>query len=139
MTIFVDTGFFIGLYNEKDKYHSKSLKIYQKFKENHYGKIYTSTYVINELLTYLQRKKNMKFANYLADLWIRQEKGFAKILEVDYSQFKKTTELFIKQINERKPLSFTDCSNVILCEANSISKIASFDMQFKKYLNCIHE
>ncbi len=86
----------------------------------------------------MQKKiKDKNFVYKLANLWIIENNGFAKILTIDHSIIQKTTKLFIKQQIQRKTLSFTDCTNVILCQENNILTIGGFDEEFNQYLDCV--
>lgn len=137
MAIFLDTGFLVAFYNSRDKYHKSALKLFKQIKQVKYGKIYTSYFVLDETFTYLQKKMQSGFAYELADLWIIKKKGFAQILEITKEDHTKVAKLFRKQSNERKPLSYTDCTNVTLSQNNQISNISSFDSEFSKFLNVL--
>lgn len=137
MGIFLDTGFLVAFYNSRDKYHKEALNLFKELKNNKYGKIYTSYFVLDETFTYLQKKMRTGFAYELAELWIVNKKGFAKILELNQDNQTKIAKIFVQQSNERKPLSYTDCSNVVLSQIHYIDNIATFDNEFNQYLTCI--
>lgn len=138
MTIFLDTGFFIGFYNEKDQLHSKCRSLANELQSGRYGGIYTSIFVINELITYLQRKVNHKVSCQIAEDWFIKNKKFGELIESSQGIISRAVKLFIKQSYQRKPLSFTDCIIVETCKKHRISKIITFDTEFKQYLEVIN-
>ena len=56
--IYIDTGAFIARYIERDRHHKKSLKIWEKIRSD---SLYTSNYVLDELLTYIGRIAGNQF------------------------------------------------------------------------------
>ncbi|MFV2016229.1 MAG: type II toxin-antitoxin system VapC family toxin [Candidatus Heimdallarchaeota archaeon] len=134
MAIFLDTSFLIPFYNEKDTKHEKTLELIKACKSNKYGKIFTSYDVLDELLTYIQRKVSKSLSAELAKYWIVEKKGFADLLPLNEEDRIQAADLFTTQENERKPLSYTDCSIVIICQKLHIDNLATFDSQFSSFL-----
>lgn len=134
MAIFLDTSFFIPFYNVKDPKHEKTLELIKACKSNKYGKIFTSYDVLDELLTYIQRKVSKSLSAELAKYWIVERIGFADLLLLDEEDRTKAADLFTTQETERRPLSYTDCSIVIICQKLLIENLATFDSQFSGFL-----
>ena len=70
MGVFLDTSFVLALKNKDDKYHSQAQMWMKRFLKNEFGKIYTSSFVFDELATLIMvRLNNLEFAqkvcNYL--------------------------------------------------------------------------
>ena len=139
MAAFLDTSFLISYYNTADLNHETALNIIKKIRNKEYGYVYTSDYVLDEFFTYMQKRhKNPNFCYNLAKAWINLNEGIAEILEVDYTAFYNSVQLFIQQKNERKPLSLTDCSIVSICKFNDIQYVISFDDGFEGHLDLIN-
>lgn len=137
MSIFLDTGFYIAFYNSKDKYHSRAKEIYNELKNNKYGKIYTSTDVLDELFTYFQRMISQSAANEIASYWFEKNQRFGSVLFPNESILSKAAGIFSKQIHERKALSFTDCLIIATCKEANISNLVSFESGFHNMINVI--
>lgn len=119
--------------------HTKSLEVIKEIKDDKYGHVYTSDYVLDEFFTYMQKRhKNPNYCYDLASGWINLNEGIAEILEVGYDVFYNAVQLFINQKDERKPLSITDCTIVNLCKSNKIQYLVSFDDGFDGHLNLIN-
>ena len=53
MGIFLDTGFFLGIYHPKDSHHKASCNILKGLGTGQYGLIYSSLYIVSEVTTLL--------------------------------------------------------------------------------------
>jgi Predicted nucleic acid-binding protein, contains PIN domain len=60
--IFVDSGIWIAGKNQRDQYHKKACLLLSKIKNEKYGKSIISDYIIDEVLTFLNRKAGHKIA-----------------------------------------------------------------------------
>jgi predicted nucleic acid-binding protein len=123
--IFVDTGAFIGRYVRQDQRHREALPLWEKIEKN--ADIYfTSNYVLDELLTYLGRHVNHRFA---------AERGralyFTKritILRPTQDDEMKALTLFEKFADQK--VGFTDCVSFTLMRKQRIETVFSFDRHF---------
>jgi len=137
MAIFLDTSFLIPFYNKKDKNHNDTMELVEDIKSKKFGKILTSYDVLDELLTYIQKKVSKSLSVQLANYWIIERKGFADILLLNEEDQIQAAELFITQENERRPLSFTDSGIVIVCQKLGIQNLATYDKQFSNFLHIL--
>ena len=137
MAIFLDTGYYIAFYNSKDKYHSRAMELFQELKNNKYGKIYTSSDVLDELFTYFQRNNSQYVANKIVKYWFEDDKKFGSILFTNEAVLTKATGIFLQQTGERKALSFTDCLIISTCKEYNISNLVSFEQGFHNLINVI--
>lgn len=139
MGVFLDTGFYLGLCHPKDKFAAQSKKILIELAKGNYGILYTSYFIINEVTTLaaVRSKNNLKVFNHLGKLLWGSEK-IANILPFDLNFELETWELFKKvnaiDLNDKKPMSFTDISSVILCKHHQIEYIVSYDSHFDGFL-----
>ena len=138
LAIFLDSSFLLAYYNTADKYHKDSLAVIDKIRSDEYGHVYTSTYVLDEFFTYLQRKHHdQNYVYTLLEGWFEGSAGIAEILNVDWNIFRSAIDLMRQQKQERKPLSLTDCAIVELCKALEIDKLATYDDGFDGYISVI--
>jgi len=128
MGVFLDTGFLIALKNEEDKNHAEAQQWMPRFLKNEFGKIYTSTFVFDEIVTLaLVRIKNAEFAINIGSYILSSPR--ITIIDLSRKDFVKSWDLFQKYIETR--LSFTDCTNLVLCELVNCQFLATFDSHFK--------
>lgn len=137
MAVFLDTGYYIAFYNIKDKYHTRAMEIFQDLKSNNYGKIFTSLDVLDELFTFFQRNNDQHIANKIIRRWFEEDQQFGTILFSSENTLSAATEIFTKQSQERKALSFTDSLIIAKCEEIGISNLVSFESGFHNLINVI--
>ena len=129
---FIDTSFLLALANRDDKYHKKGMELFNHFKKNTNHRYLISDYVIDEFLTLVSRMVYMKLANTWGD-YLFQE-GWFDIHYTSSSMVKDAWKIFKKEVDERHPLSFTDCTIVAQCSIRRITDIITFDDRLKNYL-----
>lgn len=139
MGVFLDTGFYLGLCHPKDKYAELSEKILKNLATGNYGVLYTSYFIINEVTTLaaIRSKNNIKVFNHLEKL-LWGSKKIANILPFDLNFEFETWELFKKvnttHLKEKKSMSYTGISSIVLCNHHQIEYIVSFDSHFDGFL-----
>jgi predicted nucleic acid-binding protein len=139
MGIFLDTGFFLGIYHPKDSHHNESCNILKSLGAGQYGLIYSSPYIVSEVATLLFIRSNFN-QNILDDFYsdLYGATKFVSILPWSLDLEQKTWELF-KKVNKsiqtkKELLSFADISNIIYCREYQIDKIVSYDSHFDGFL-----
>lgn len=60
MTVFIDSGVFIGAYNKRDTYHQEASDLLRRILKREYGSSYTSWYILDETVTYIRKKQERK-------------------------------------------------------------------------------
>ena len=139
MGIFVDTGFYFALLATKDAKHSRAQFLLNELSEGIYGQIYTSDFVFDESMTLI----NVRTKGERTDLLEKVKSLFlgeypiAKMIMIESQLFDEIANLQIKITKKDDPLSFTDCSNIILCQKRKLFKIISFDGHYKGILTQI--
>ncbi|HME51372.1 MAG TPA: PIN domain-containing protein [Candidatus Lokiarchaeia archaeon] len=141
MAILLDTGFYAGLIHPKDEHHQDSISLLDQIKDGLYGQVYTSNYIMTETATLcsIRSERNPRVLATCQDYFI----GTLKLAIIIYARDvndKETWELFQKTSQDasiKKPLSFIDCTNIILAKHYQIEYIASFDPHFDAWLTRI--
>ena len=136
--IFIDTGFFFALSFKKDKSHKRSLEIFTDISNKEFGSQITSDYVIDELMTLIwNRTRNKKF---IKDLWsfFVEPTRVVNIISFSLDYLEETYQLFVKLLDSKQPLSFTDCSILFLMKKLNIKYLASFDSNFDGLVSRIY-
>jgi len=135
MTILIDAGIFIALRNADDEFHTRSKDLMKKALKAEFGRIYTSDYVVDEVITTaLVRTRRHDLAidigKYIIEspriikLWTTKD-----IFNTAWQKFKTFKD---------KPLSFTDCTTLAHIEKNRIKQIMSFDSDFDGLIQRIY-
>ena len=126
--IFVDTGAWIALLNQKDKYHDDAVVIYSSLKQQN-ARLLTTDYVIDETATWLKYRANHQVAVQFLDLVESVEKtDVLTVTEIDKTLFQEAQKLFRQY--ESVQLSFTDCASFAVCQKHNISETYAFDEHF---------
>ncbi len=144
MGVFLDTGFFMGLYHPKDSHHKESVNIFKNLGTGKYGLIYTSPYIISEVATLILIRTNNNhnlLNDFYSDLY-----GVTKYVSILPWTMDIEQKIWIsfKKINssaqsKKEIMSFTDVSNIIYCQEYQIDKIISSDTHFDGFLTRIFE
>ncbi len=139
MSIFVDTGIWIGFFNLDDERADRSSEIIEGIQKGVYGVAWTSTFVLDELYTFLERKTN---DTQLAIEAIKVVLGkytplkpFAKIYPISIENCVQTLTLANKYSDKR--MTFTDLTSILICHNLKIGYLASYDSHFKGLISII--
>jgi predicted nucleic acid-binding protein len=92
--IFIDSSFFIAYGNTRDRDHEKAVNLAEGIRNDEFGRIYTSDYVVDEALTTtLVRTRRMDKAADLGKIVLGYEEEeilpFARILHVEKEEFQR--------------------------------------------------
>ena len=123
--VFVDTGAWIALAQQRDVHHLQASAISEKFNREN-ALLITSDYVLDEALTWFRYKASHKVATEFAAQI--KSSNVIEIIYIDESLFNKSLELF-KKYDDQK-FSFTDCSSFVLMRAHRIRQVFTFDAHF---------
>lgn len=122
--IFVDSNFFIALFNPTDTLNQKALTISQKIKKEN-PQLYISNFVFLEVVTVLSQKVSRKTSVSLGNHLLRDKQ--LEIIHIDKQLHEMTWEIF--QNIKKKNVSFVDCSILAVMKAEGIKKLLTFDQK----------
>jgi len=126
MSIFLDTSFIVAFSNESDVNHKDAIQISELIKTGNFGNAFISTYIFDEAVTLVLVRQNHAKAVSLGNSILNSE---ISVLDVSHTAFEDSWKLF----NQRKNLSFTDCTSIKIMLENGIRNIATFDRGFKQF------
>lgn len=131
MRLFVDTSAFVALEDEDDKKHKVALKYREKIRreETPFRALYTSNYILDEVLTLLRLKLSHQAAVTFGEN-IKRSK-ILRILRVTPTIENNAWKIF-KKCGD-KDFSFTDCTSFAIMEQEIISTAFTFDEHFQQY------
>ena len=126
MSLILDTSFLIAIYSERDEHHSTARRLLPKLQSKEYGQTYISDYIFDEFVTFLRARSYPESTLQAIGDRLKAEDS-SHFLHINECIFSKSWELFKKY-----PLSFTDCTTIILTEEFGIHHVASFDAGFDR-------
>ncbi|MDH2902243.1 MAG: PIN domain-containing protein [archaeon] len=138
---FIDTGVFFASYHERDSLHTDGTLLVLSATLGWFGRAYTSTYVLDEIITLVKAKIGGDMAVELAEYVIGSKR--IEILKVDEESNDHDTKLGktlhdaverFKKHRGMRGLSFTDCTTIVLSEKMKIGCILSFDGNFQSFV-----
>lgn len=131
MRLFIDTSAFVALEDLEDKEHKNALDYREKIKreETSFRALYTSNYILDEVLTVLRLKLGHRAAVAFGEN-VRRSKILRR-LRVKPDVEDKAWKIFKKY--DDKDFSFTDCTSFALMEQEAISTVFAFDEHFQQY------
>jgi len=125
MRLFADASGWIALFNPRDKYHASAQRgIVRAVK--HGDTLVTSDYVLDEVMTNLQRAVNHGVAAGAVQ-WILQQPRI-RLVFIDEESWDKAWRLF--QRYDDKEFSFTDCTSFAIMHQFKLRDAFTFDHHF---------
>jgi uncharacterized protein len=120
--VFVDSNFFIALFNPSDSQHKKAKEL-AKHLDNTPHQLLTSNLIFLEIVTVLSQKagrqRSIAWGNKLA------QSQNLHIIHIDEHLHRKTWDIFQSITN--KNMSFVDCSALATMRHYEIKKLLTFD------------
>lgn len=125
-SIFLDTDAVVALARVDDSNHSKAIEL-QKLIDSGGAKIYTSDFVVGEIITVLSQRSGVGKA---IEIGGQIMSGDITIIYVSKEQMKRALQKFSKQTSKNS--RFTDMVNMVLMDELKIDTIFSFDEHYPK-------
>jgi len=127
--VFVDTWGWIALGHRRDSRHTEVKRIFQELR-HHRISIYTSDYVLDELITLLFRREVFYEATRFIDgIWAAADLTHVQIERVTSDCFSAAWELR-KRFQDKPRISFTDLTSMIIMKERGIRQVLTGDEHF---------
>lgn len=122
--VFVDSNFFIALYNPQDTLNSKAVELTQKIKR---GKpiLFISNFIFLEVVTVLSQRAGRRAAMSLGEHLLEDRQ--LEIVHID-KRLNTISWEFFKEI-KKKNISFVDCSTLATMNFEDIKYLLTFDQK----------
>lgn len=125
--VFVDTGAFIALIDERDPLHELAQNFYTSLDKR--TNLITSLMIISETYTWLRYHAPYDLAARFIDVIERSEKvGALKIILLD-DDMKNKAHAVLKNYRDQD-LSYTDATSFVILETMNIADVFGFDSHF---------
>lgn len=128
-SIFLDTNFFLDIFDTKRKRHFKAKEVLELFLENDV-ELYTSSDIISTISYFLQKKLDLKSSVTNIDFIVQQ----VVILLADNEDFIKLNQIIFEKIEEDSDLNidYEDCMQLFLANKHEVENILTSDKNFCK-------
>lgn len=124
--IFVDSNYFIALFNPTDTLHDHAKKIAAHL-DSAKCILVISNFIFLEIVTVLSLRQGRQSA-LEAGAYLRS--SFFEVVHVDYELHQETWDVF--RSVQVKDISFIDCSIIATLRTEGIRTLLTFDTHFKK-------
>ena len=123
--LFVDTAAFLARFNPDDQNHDRALVVFDGIRSGEYvyRPLYTSRYVLSELVTLLNRRAGHDDAVRVLET-IRKSESFT-VLTLDGALFDRACERFARYDDQQ--ISFVDHASAVLADHHDIDLVFTFD------------
>lgn len=125
--VFIDSSYLIALFNPADTLHIKAKKITETLYQSAYSHV-ISNFIFLEVVTVLSQRQGRKSAFEVGTSLLSTP--HIEIIHIDTKLQHETWDIFHSV--ELKDVSFVDCSIIATMNAEGITTLLTFDMQFKK-------
>ena len=127
--IFVDTWGWMALGHRREPRHAEVKRVYQECR-THQIPIYTSDYILDEVITLLFRREIFGEAiRFVQSILIAAALGQVRIERVTSDRFSRAWELR-KQFQDKPTISFTDLISMVIMAECSIRQVLTEDRHF---------
>jgi len=127
--LFIDTGAFFAYYNDRDEHHDRARTVFQAIQAGRlsYSPLYTTRFVIGELITLLLYKIDHETASRaLRD--IREASSF-NIVRVEEVAFTKAHSEFDRY--DDQAITLVDHLTAVLARERDVDHVFAFDSDFR--------
>lgn len=131
--VFVDSNFFVALFNPNDSQYAKALKL-SKYIDRENLQIIITNYIFLEVVTVLSQKRGKIVGNKVGE-YLTTVNNIVTV-HVDEELQRLTWQTF--KTLENKDISFVDCSSAMVMKSEGISKLITFDTNHFKKLQKLH-
>lgn len=128
-SIFIDTWGWVALGNRSEKHHEEVMKAYKEFR-NRRMKVYTSDYVLDELITLLfRREKFSQAVRFTESVFSSAKLGHVIIERITTERFGDAWKLR-KKYQDKPGISFTDLTSMVVMTEKGITDVLTDDDHF---------
>lgn len=127
--VFVDTWGWVALGHRRDPHHAEIKKFYRELRDQGVS-IFTSDYVLDEVITLLFRRELFPEAIRFAEgIFAAVALGHLVVERVSSDRFAAAWKLR-KQFHDKPRISFTDFASMAIMQEQNISRVLTEDEHF---------
>lgn len=125
--LFIDTGGFIALVDERDSFHQEARTFYMSLGKS--TSLITSLLVISETYTWLRYQAGHDLASRFLSIIERAEMAGVLRVVLPDDAIRSNTQAVLKNYHDQN-LSYTDAASFVILENMGISNVFGFDSHF---------
>jgi predicted nucleic acid-binding protein len=122
-SVFVDSNYFIALFNTSDALHSEATSIAESMVDQNV-RLYISNYIMIEVLTVLSQRVGKRAATLAIDSLSNDEQ--IKTIHITKELHQQSLDIFRSM--EPKNVSLVDCSILAILDYVNIKQLLTFDI-----------
>jgi predicted nucleic acid-binding protein len=127
--LFVDTWGWLALGHRRDPHHQVVKEYYQEQREKG-TRIYTSDYVLDEVLTLLFRREVFAEAvRFMEGLFASAQQGHLVLVRITAERFSSAWALR-RRYQDKPTISFTDLTSMAIIEELEVAEVLTGDTHF---------
>lgn len=127
--VFIDTWGWLALGHHRDNHHQEVRNLYKELRSRG-ERIFTSDYVLDEVITLLFRREKLEDAtHFMEGIFLSAKQGHLTIERVTSERFATAWE-FRKRFQDKPHISFTDLTSLVIMEKCGIKKVLTGDEHF---------
>ena len=126
-SIFLDTNFFLDIFDLQRERHPKAKKVLKLFLENDV-ELYTSSDIISTISYFLQKKLDLKSSVTNIDFIVQQ----VRVLLADNDDFIKLNQIILQKLEENRDfnIDYEDCMQLFLANKYGVENMLTSDKSF---------
>lgn len=127
--IFIDTWGWLALSHRRDQHHLSVKALYLNLRKSN-TQIYTSYYVLDELISLLFKRENFEYSfKFIEGILQSHNQGIIKIEPVTENRFLSALALR-KKFQDKPQISFTDFTSMVIMQELGIHFVLTEDEHF---------
>jgi predicted nucleic acid-binding protein len=128
-SVFIDTWGWIALGHRREPRHEEVAEYYRTMSSRG-ERIYTSDYVIDEVITLIFRRQNFdEAARFINAILAAASAGYVSIEHITPERFAAAWDLRVR-FNDKPRMSFTDLASIIVMKECKVASVLSEDKHF---------
>ncbi|MGH7826776.1 MAG: type II toxin-antitoxin system VapC family toxin [Candidatus Binatia bacterium] len=127
MRVFLDTGAFLALSDEDDRYHAPAKSTYTELLQSK-AQFLTSNFVLSETCTLIRLRVSHPAA---VEFMERLDETGIKVHRVSEAMEQNAKAIFVRYSD--KDFSFVDCTSFALIDHHRLDHAFAFDSHFRQY------
>jgi len=128
--LFVDTPYFVAIFNGDDEWHAQAMRIGDELASSPDVRFVTTLGVLGEFLTYMSKRHQATKSEAVAFVRSILLRPQFEILTVDQDLFGSAVDLFSRRLD--KEYSMVDCVSMRVCATRSITEVLTADRDFEQ-------
>jgi predicted nucleic acid-binding protein len=128
--LFVDTSYFVAIFNDDDEWHDRALELGDELAASRDVRFLTITNVLGEFLTSMSKRHEAikrEAVEFVRDVLLRPQ---IDVVSPDTELFEAAVAFYHRRLD--KQYSLVDCLSMVVCQSRSINEVLTADHDFEQ-------